>query len=230
MRGNEIWPRDPCPRFRTDLSGRVGSRPRGVSPDHGPPGSGIADDGTGHGSAGGGGWPPWQWQRHNNLACLGLYSSLSLLLLFLGCGRLKPDPPRLYDQAESSYQAGRLDEADLRAGAAYRQLLSAYPQLAGKFQILHVQIMLDRGLNEEALTQLNNSPPQIFATCELAARRYMLEATTYFRIGRYPESESSLQKAAGLCGEAGPGLAADLATRRGVILDDPVTAEKDYRV
>jgi CHAT domain-containing protein len=56
----------------------------------------------------------------------------------------------------------------------------------------------------------------------------MLTATAYDRVGRYPESEASMRQAELPCPVANPILAADLATRRGVILDDPTAAERDF--
>lgn len=90
--------------------------------------------------------------------------------------------------------------------------------------------MLDKGLNEEALVRLKGSPPSAFATCELTARRDMLQATAYFRIVQDGAAQKSMEEAESACPQADPLLQADLATRRGVILDDAGTAEKDYRI
>jgi CHAT domain-containing protein len=89
--------------------------------------------------------------------------------------------------------------------------------------------MLLRGLNAPALAELNDSSSEVFATCELLARKHMLEASAYLRLGRYPESTESMKEAEQQCATPGPILAADLATRRGVLSNDLPFAEAEYR-
>ena len=89
--------------------------------------------------------------------------------------------------------------------------------------------MLGRGFYPSAVTELNNSPPEVFATCDLVARKQMLEASAYLRLGRYSESTVSMNEAERQCATPGPILAADLATRRGVLASDLPFAEVEYQ-
>ncbi len=141
----------------------------------------------------------------------------------------KPIPEKLYAEAESAYHHGDLSSAQSEAEADYRNFRSSNPEWAGKFRVLQVQVMLLRGLYEPALAELNNSPAGVFATCELAARKHMLEASAYLRLGRHSESAASMREAERQCASPGPILAADLATRRGVLQSDLPLAEAEYR-
>jgi CHAT domain-containing protein len=107
--------------------------------------------------------------------------------------------------------------------------LSSKPSSAGEFRILQAQVMLLRGLYIPALSELSNTPPEIFADCELAARKHMLEASAYLKLGRYSESTASMNEAERQCAAPPPILAADLATRRGVLQSDLPLAEAEYR-
>jgi CHAT domain-containing protein len=58
----------------------------------------------------------------------------------------------------------------------------------------------------------------------------MLEAYAYTQLGEDVECEASMRSAQSACSKADPILVADLATRRGIILDEPPAAERDYQI
>lgn len=146
-------------------------------------------------------------------------------------GRRAPErtPETLYSEAESAYHHGDLASAQNQAEAGYRKFLSSNPEWSGRFRILQINMMLGRGLFPSALTELKDSPPGIFVSCELVARKHMLEASAYLRLGRYSESTESMNEAEQQCPTPGPTLAGDLATRRGVLLSDLPLAEAEYQ-
>ncbi len=141
----------------------------------------------------------------------------------------KPIPEKLYAEAESAYHHGDLALAQGEAEAGYRRFLSSSPEWAGKFRILEINMMVGRGLYELARGELDESTSAVFATCDLAARKSMLDASLYLTAGRGSESAASMKEAEQQCPMPGPLLAADLATRRGVLQGDPSLAEAEYR-
>jgi CHAT domain-containing protein/tetratricopeptide (TPR) repeat protein len=119
--------------------------------------------------------------------------------------------------------------AQREAEAGYDKFLSSNPEWAGKFRILQLNMMVGRGLYQSALDQIAKSPPGDFSTCELAARKHMAEATSYLKLSRYPDSAASMREAERQCATPSPDLAADLATRRGVLQGKLPLAEAEYR-
>ncbi len=151
----------------------------------------------------------------------------------VSCGRRsgpQPTPEALYAEAESAYHHGDLSLAQSKSEAGYEKFLSSNPELAGKFRVLQLNMMTGRGLYSRAIEEIEKSPPEVFATCELAARKHMAEAFAYLKLGRASQSTKSMNEAERQCATPGPDLAADLATRRGVLQSDLPLAEAEYRI
>jgi CHAT domain-containing protein len=143
---------------------------------------------------------------------------------------LKNTRENLYSKAEFDYQQGRLEAARTESESGYREFLKKIPELAGKFQLLRVLVMLEQGdLPQNALAELSAAPLSVFSSCDAMARKHMLEAVAYSRLGDQSKVERSMKEAERPCANAEPSLAADLATRRGAYLDDWVLAEEDFR-
>jgi CHAT domain-containing protein len=152
---------------------------------------------------------------------------LAAVLCLVGCvGRT---PEGLYKSAEASYQHGDLDTAGLAADAGYRRFFISMPEWAGRFQLLRIRVMLERGKFQDALEELGKSPGTIFATCELQVRRHLLEASLYYDLVKDPDVVVSMQQAKQPCIATDPMLAADAATAQANVMDDRETAERDYR-
>jgi CHAT domain-containing protein/Tfp pilus assembly protein PilF len=134
----------------------------------------------------------------------------------------------VYQQVEDVYHRGDLPKAQSEAKAGYNQSLSSNPELAGKFRLLEIQSMLMRGMYTAAYAELSRSSPEIFATCELAARRSLLEASANYELGNAAEGRKSMEAAKHQCASPDPILSADIATREGVFEDAPAIAEKDF--
>ncbi len=81
-----------------------------------------------------------------------------------------------------------------------------------------------------ALSELRGDNLGVFVSCELLARSDLLEASAYGGLGEGREAGRSLEAAYQRCSSPGPLLAADLATRRGILLDSPDEAKKDYLI
>ncbi len=139
-----------------------------------------------------------------------------------------PGPENPYARAEYSFQHGDLPGAQQEAEANYERLLALDPKLAGRFRLLQVQAMLARGIYKPALAELSGSPPNVFASCELLARKYSLEAFAYSQLGNPTTSQEKLRQAESECPMPDPILAADLSIRRGTLEGSAVLAEKDY--
>ncbi|AXC14701.1 hypothetical protein ACPOL_5453 [Acidisarcina polymorpha] len=89
--------------------------------------------------------------------------------------------------------------------------------------------MLAKGGYSSAIAALDNSPSKLFTDCELNARRHLLQAVAYDRLGQDSKVESSMREASQPCPQGSLSLTEDIAIRRGELLDDPATAESDYR-
>jgi CHAT domain-containing protein len=141
-------------------------------------------------------------------------------------------PQDLYGLAQSSRQHGKVREAEAQAEDGYTKFLSSNPEWAGKFKILQIQMMMVRGRNSygAALRVLNETPPQVFPSCDLLARKSMLQAFALSMIGSSSESERSMRQAEISCAAPQPDLATDLATIRGQTSHSWKDTEKYHRV
>src|SRR5271170_7571422 len=160
-----------------------------------------------------------------DLARLGV---AAILISCLGCGHGKSNPEKLFGDAESAYQRGDFVQAQIKAEAGYKRFLPSDKASAGRFRLLQVRAMLATGKYDQVLAELENSPSEVFAACDISARRYILEAFANSNLGRSQESELGVQRAEAQCASPDPALAADLANLRALLEDPPATAEKDF--
>ena len=89
-----------------------------------------------------------------------------------------------------------------------------------------------RGQNSyrHILHDLEETPAQVFASCDLLAQKAMLEAFAYSKIGSDSDSESSMRRAEVSCSAPDAALATDLARYRGHIAGTWPAAERYYRL
>src|SRR5271163_2991806 len=160
-----------------------------------------------------------------DLARLGV---AAILIACVCCGPVRSDPEKLFRDAESAYQRGDFVQAQTKAEAAYKRFLRSDKASAGRFKALEVRAMLATGKYDQVLAELENSPSEVFATCDLSTRRYILEAFANRNLGRSQESELSVQRAEAQCASPDPALAVDLANLRALLEDPPATAEQDF--
>jgi CHAT domain-containing protein len=151
---------------------------------------------------------------------------LAALIALAGC-RVSPDA--LYQQAQTSYERGDLDAANLEAAKGYREFLTSRPEWAGKFQLLRVRSTQARGNAQDALNELAHTPQEVFSTCELLVRRHLLEASIDYALVKDLDVETNMNETKRSCVASDPILAADVAKGWADVMDDPPTAERDYR-
>jgi CHAT domain-containing protein/tetratricopeptide (TPR) repeat protein len=140
----------------------------------------------------------------------------------------EPDSLALYEKAEASFQHGDLFVAQEKSEAGYTKFLASNPRLAGKFRLLHAQAIMSRGMFEEAEAELNSSPMALFPDCAARSRRLLLEAYSLASLGQGGAVNGTLRKAEKECLDPDPALAADIASMRGMVLDDAEVAEEDH--
>jgi CHAT domain-containing protein len=133
----------------------------------------------------------------------------------------------LYWQAESDYQHGKIRDAQSESEAGFRRFRFSNPEWAGKFRILELRMGTTRARipYRAVLLELNKTPPEVFGTCDLLARKAMLEAYAEMMMGRKSESAASMQRAESSCKSPGLALAADLATMHGLVSESWKAAE-----
>ena len=141
-------------------------------------------------------------------------------------------PDKLYEVAQSDRRHGRIHDAESEAETGYNKFLVSRPEWAGKFRILQIQMMMVRGRDSyrSALRALDETPLQAFASCDLLARKAMLEAYGYSRIGNSTESEVRMRQAEASCKRPDDALVADLALMRSQICDTWTATERYYRI
>ena len=83
---------------------------------------------------------------------------------------------------------------------------------------------------QSILQALDESPPTIFASCDLLARKAALEAYAYSKTGQVAESKASMRRADAACQHPDDALRADLARYRGHVSDSWPAAERYYRL
>ncbi len=89
--------------------------------------------------------------------------------------------------------------------------------------------MLGSSTYSSVLNDLEKTPPGVFPTCELEARKVILAAYIYDRLERSDEVETKMKQAERPCTDSDPTLAADVLTMRAQVIDNFAAAEQDYR-
>jgi len=83
---------------------------------------------------------------------------------------------------------------------------------------------------KSALAELDKSPSTLFTSCEMAARKHLLETISYDNLGDYAQADANMQRVERPpCKDASPILAADIATERGALTENLMAAESEYR-
>ena len=103
-----------------------------------------------------------------------------------------------YENAEQLFQHGYLDKSEQEAAVGYRRFLSSNPDSAARFQLLEAEIMLWRGMDEQALNVLAIASPKINNKGDIVRER-TLEGLALLRLHRFPEANQRLWDADRLC-------------------------------
>ena len=89
-------------------------------------------------------------------------------------------------------------------------------QWESRFRFLEADILIWRGLSQEALVLLQPDLPAEFAKSDLDVRQHLLRGIAYARLGKFNEADDNFDQAAQLCSASHSSLGGELARARGV--------------
>jgi len=145
------------------------------------------------------------------------------------CGKqAPPSPAAIFGRADAQREQGHLLAAQSQAEAGYRRFLGNDEFWANKFRLLEAEVLVYRGLNQEAIKVLGSAPVSWIAKPDQAAHGYLLEALAFYRLSQDDKSSASLLAAEKVCPSDDLGLLADLETTRGLTEGDWLKSEADF--
>ncbi len=141
-------------------------------------------------------------------------------------------PEQLYSKAESDRQHGRLIDSQAEAESGYKRFRTSNLEWAGMFRILELRSMMTRAGSSyrSILLQIDNTPLEVFANCDLLARKALLQAFAYSKLGDQTASAAKMRQAEVACSRPGDALAVELATMRGHLSGTWKESERYYRL
>lgn len=137
---------------------------------------------------------------------------------FAGCGR-GGNPQAVFDHARQMFVHGYLSKSQQEAEAGVKRFKNTSPEWEWKFRILEAEALLWRGMYQEALRELQASPAPP-KTAEFSLAILALEGAIYARLHRFPEAESALSEADGLCRAADQEKCGDVLRAKGVLANE----------
>jgi CHAT domain-containing protein/Tfp pilus assembly protein PilF len=151
---------------------------------------------------------------------------------FLGCGRQpQPSPEALYESAHTEFEHGDLLAAQ-REAQAYQQYEQTKPEWAGRLRVLQAEVLLWRGMNQNAIVLLNPELPASLSSDEAAVRRKIIQGLACCSLEQFPQAEQYLAEAEKLASARQPKLLGEVALSRGTLLfrnNDLASAEHEFQ-
>ena len=178
----KLWKHFRSARLWQNFPRRVDREWRIVQSVHGPAGTGLSDAGKSeHGAS-------FNQRQYLSVKLLGV-----LLVCLAGCThRTNQDPQALYDQIRLTFTHGQLVSAQEQAEKARLYFSNRDSQWESRFRFLEAEILVWRGLNQNALSLLNAELPASLAKGDLAIRQLLLRGIAYARLGQLNEAGENL--------------------------------------
>ncbi|HEY1800935.1 MAG TPA: CHAT domain-containing protein [Terriglobales bacterium] len=152
-------------------------------------------------------------RQHLSVKLLGV-----LLVCLSGCThRAKQDPQALYDQIRLTFTHGQLITAQEQSEKARIYFSNRDSQWELRFRFLEAEILIWRGLSQNALGLLNADLPASLTNGDFAIRQSLLRGIAYARLGQLNEADDNLNKAKRLCSISHSKLQGELDRARGVV-------------
>jgi CHAT domain-containing protein len=144
---------------------------------------------------------------------------LFFLLLSTACTRDSrySDPEETFQRARLDFIHGHLIRAQEEAGKAYQRFFPHNPEWGWRFRLLQGEILIWRGLSQDALSLLDSQLPFSLSKNDLQIKKYLLESLADGALRRLPEADQRLQQAALLCTVSGSELTAEVRAGRGIL-------------
>jgi CHAT domain-containing protein/tetratricopeptide (TPR) repeat protein len=150
-----------------------------------------------------------------------------------GCQRrgvvLHPDA--VYREVESRFQQGDLIAAYQESDAAYNQLAGHNPQWASRFRVLEAEILVWRGLSNDALHLLQPPLAPSLNAGDIGVRRELVLGLAQTSLQNFDEAEAHFTEADRLAALYQPGLRGEILLARGNLSyarGNYRSAENDY--
>jgi CHAT domain-containing protein len=135
----------------------------------------------------------------------------------LGCNHsARENPEALFDQIRLTFAHGQLMAAQQQSEKARLHYSNRDSQWESRFRFLEADILIWRGLSQEALVLLQPDLPAEFAKSDLDVRQHLLRGIAYARLGKFNEADDNFDQAAQLCSASHSSLGGELARARGV--------------
>ena len=121
-----------------------------------------------------------------------------------------------YENAKRLFQHGQLEKSQREAERGYAQNQTSNPEWAAKFQLLEAEVLLRRGMSDDALRLLHadlpspDSPPD-------AIRKLTIEAVALARQQQLNLADQTITQAEGLCKKTGSVACGEVLQARGTI-------------
>ncbi len=146
------------------------------------------------------GWFCRFWRGFHPWASILLWALVLFLLL-----SIKDNSPgsvqAAYGHALKLFQQGKLADSQQAAEQGYKEFQASNPEVANKFQLLEVEDMVWRGLNDDAVRLLANYHPASNSP-EETVRELAIEASALTHQRRFSTANQRLTQAEGLCRSA----------------------------
>jgi CHAT domain-containing protein len=150
-----------------------------------------------------------------------------------GCRRSAPPPRILFDEAWHQIELGNLTAALQKANSATSAYSDPRSEWYWRFRTLKAEILLREGLYEDCLALLNFELPAGLGSSDIAVWQKLTQGADLAYLARFPEAQTSLEKAHSLAQSSQPQLLGESMLRLGTLaslqLDLP-KAQSNYRL
>lgn len=147
----------------------------------------------------------------------------------LGCNR-SPGPESSFSHAHQVFLHGDLKQAQKEAERGCDRFQRSDPEWAWKFRVLEAEVLLWRGMSQEALALLRTqyvAPEDKNLVVEILA----IEGVAYARVHSFPEADRSLDQATQLCAGFPEASCGNVMRAQGILAlerGQPVSAQKSF--
>jgi CHAT domain-containing protein len=149
---------------------------------------------------------------------LALFLALGMSLAAIGCNTKRTQTlSSLYSSAWAKLAQGNLTAARSEVDAAPAAEIQASAEWDFRFKVLKAEILWRQGLNDQALSLLDSSPPDSLSKSDAAVWRKMTQGGAYSYLGRYDDANKALAEAESLAQANLPNLLGQVALRRGTL-------------
>ena len=127
------------------------------------------------------------------------------------------DPEKAFQEIRLDFLHGHLAQAQEEAEKGYQQFSAKGPEWAWRFRLLKAEILINRGLSQDALSLLAPQFPDGLKKIDLQIKKFLLLGLAHMPLGDLAVSDENLAQAEQLCGSAQTELTAEVIAARGIL-------------